>query len=53
MIFYKCNVCGLITNRIFKICPECGVESTKTKQEFKYCCNQILSNDNQLIKEGE
>lgn len=34
MIMYECNVCGLITSNIFKICPSCGVNSTKTKKEF-------------------
>ena len=34
MIFYKCNVCGMIVNSLYVRCLGCGVESIKTKEEY-------------------
>lgn len=34
MIFYKCNICGLITNDIFTRCPNCGVENRWTNETY-------------------
>ena len=34
MIFYKCDVCGMIVNSLYVRCLGCGVESTKTKEEY-------------------
>jgi lipopolysaccharide biosynthesis regulator YciM len=34
MIFYRCDVCGMIINSLYIKCLGCGVESTKTKEEY-------------------
>lgn len=34
MIFYKCNICGLLCSELFNKCPSCGVESIKTQESY-------------------